>query len=163
MKTRAAVAVEAGKPLEIQELELGAPRTGQVLVKFHYAGLCHSDVHVQHGQIDARLPMVMGHEGAGVVEEVGPGVRGIAVGDHIVASFIPSCGRCHWCATGQQAICDLGATILEGCLPDGSFPNTGPLGTYGAMCMVGSFSQYGVLDQSSAIRIEPDIPLDKAA
>lgn len=163
MKTKAAVVYQPGKPIEIEELDLAGPRAGQVLVRYHYAGLCHSDIHIQHGDLAARLPMVLGHEGAGIVEDVGPSVTKVKPGDHVVASFIPSCGRCRWCATGQQAICDLGATILDGCLPDGSFPISGPRGSYGAMCMVGTFSQYGTLDESSVVPIRPEIPLDKAA
>jgi alcohol dehydrogenase (nicotinoprotein) len=163
MKTKAAVAHQGGKPLEIVELDVAGPKEGQVLVRYRYAGLCHSDVHVMNGDLDARLPMVMGHEGAGIVEEVGPGVTRVEAGDHVVASFIPSCGTCRWCATGQQAICDLGATILEGCLPDKSWPISGPRGQYGAMCMVGTFSQYGTISQNSVVRIDDDIPLDKAA
>ncbi|HEY1703913.1 MAG TPA: NDMA-dependent alcohol dehydrogenase [Trebonia sp.] len=163
MKTKAAVLYEAGQPMEIEELEVAGPRAGQVLVRFHYAGLCHSDVHVQHGDMDARLPMVLGHEGSGIVEDIGPGVDMVKVGDHVVASFIPCCGRCRWCSSGKQSICDLGATILEGCLPDASFPLTGPKGNYGAMCMVGTFSQYGTLDQASVVPIDDQLPLDKAA
>jgi S-(hydroxymethyl)glutathione dehydrogenase/alcohol dehydrogenase len=162
MKTKAAVVHAPGEPIEVEELDLSGPRAGQVLVRFKYAGLCHSDVHVQHGDMDARLPMVLGHEGAGVVEDVGPGVEHIKRGDHVVTAFIPSCGTCRWCADGKQSICDLGATILEGSLPDGSFPLSGPRGSYGGMCMVGAFSQYGTVDQASVIPISDQVPLDKA-
>ncbi len=106
--------------------------------------------------------MVLGHEGAGVVEEVGPGVTRVAPGDHVVCSFIPNCGTCRYCATGRQSICDWGATILEGSLPGGRFPLTGPAGQYGTMCMLGTFSQYGVIHQNSAVRVDEDLPLDKA-
>ena len=163
MKTVAAVVHEAGKPLEIEELELAGPKEGEVLVRFTYAGLCHSDLHVMQGEIAGWLPMVLGHEGAGVVEEVGPGVTRVAPGDHIVCSFIPSCGSCHWCATGQQAICDEGANTMRGHLPGESWPLSGPAGRYGAMCMLGTFSQYGVIHEFSAVKVEPDLPLDVAA
>jgi NDMA-dependent alcohol dehydrogenase len=163
MKTRAAVLHQTGEPLEIEELELAAPRDGEVLVRFTHAGLCHSDLHVLDGQITGWLPMVLGHEGAGVVEEVGPGVSRVAPGDHIVCSFIPSCGSCHWCATGRQALCDWGANTMRGHLPGEHWPISGPAGRYGAMCMLGTFSQYGVIHQYSAVRIEPDLPLDVAA
>jgi S-(hydroxymethyl)glutathione dehydrogenase/alcohol dehydrogenase len=162
MKTKAAVVYEVGKPIEIEELDLDGPKDGEVLIKYLYAGLCHSDVHIAHGDLEARLPMVLGHEGAGVIEDVGPGVTRVKPGDHVVCSFIPNCGVCHWCATGQQAICDMGATILEGYLPGGRFPVTGPKGDYGTMCMLGTFSQYGVVHQSSVVKVDDDLPLDKA-
>ena len=117
---------EPNKPIEIEELDLDGPREGEVLIRYTHAGLCHSDVHVAHGDLEARLPMVLGHEGAGIIEEVGPGVTRVEAGDHVVCSFIPNCGTCRYCATGQQSICDMGATILEGYLPGERFPITGP-------------------------------------
>ena len=162
MKTKAAVVHEVGKPIEIEELDLDGPRDGEVLIRYTYAGLCHSDVHIQHGDLPARLPMVLGHEGAGVIEEVGAGVTRVAAGDNVVCSFIPNCGICRYCATGRQSICDMGATILEGNLPGPRFPMTGPRGDYGAMCMLGTFSQYGVIHQNSVVKVDDDLPLDKA-
>src|SRR3954451_19238419 len=162
MKTKAAVVYETGKPIEIEELDLDGPRDGEVLIRYLYAGLCHSDIHVQHGDLEARLPMVLGHEGAGIVEEVGPGVTRVKAGDHVVCSFIPNCGTCRYCATGRQSICDMGATILEGYLPGERFPISGPRGQYGAMCILGTFSQYGVIHQNSVVRVDNDLPLDKA-
>ncbi len=162
MKTKAAVVYETGKPIEIEELDLDGPKEGEVLIRYTHAGLCHSDVHIAHGDLDARLPMVLGHEGAGIVEEVGPGVTRVKPGDAVVCAFIPSCGTCRWCSTGQQAICDMGATITEGCLPGGRFPFSGPRGQYGALCMVGAFSQYGTTHQNSCIKVADDLPLEKA-
>jgi S-(hydroxymethyl)glutathione dehydrogenase/alcohol dehydrogenase len=163
MKTTAAILHEAGKPLEIEEIDLGGPQEGEILVRYTHAGLCHSDLHVMQGEIAGWLPMVLGHEGAAVVEEVGPGVTRVVPGDHIVCSFIPSCGSCHWCATGQQAICDWGAHTMRGFLPGEHWPLSGAAGRYGAMCMLGTFSRYGVIHQYSAVKIEPDLPLDVAA
>jgi len=94
--------------------------------------------------------MVLGHEGAGIIEEIGPGVTRVKPGDHVVLSFIPNCGVCRYCATGRQSICDMGATILEGYLPGERFPMTGPRG------------QYGVISQTSAVKVADDLPLDKA-
>jgi alcohol dehydrogenase (nicotinoprotein) len=162
MKTKAAVVYEPGKRIEIEELELDKPREGEVLIRYTHAGLCHSDIHVAHGDLEARLPMVLGHEGAGIIEEVGPGVTRVKPGDHVVCSFIPNCGTCRYCASGQQSICDMGATILEGYLPGEHFPMTGPRGDYGAMCMLGTFSQYGLIHQNSAVKVDDDLPLDKA-
>ena len=163
MKTLAAVLHGVGERIQIEELDLEGPRAGEILVRYTHAGMCHSDVHLKHGDLPARYPIVLGHEGSGIVEEVGPGVTRVKAGDHIVCSFIPSCGTCHWCATGQQAICDMGATILEGYLPGEHWPLSGPAGAYGAMCMLGTFSQYGVIHQNSAVRIDDDLPLQEAA
>ena len=162
MKTKAAVVYEPGKRIEIEELDLDGPREGEVLIRYTHAGLCHSDIHIAHGDLPARLPMVLGHEGAGIIEEVGAGVTRVKPGDHVVLSFIPNCGVCRYCATGRQSICDMGATILEGYLPGVRFPITGPRGQYGAMCMIGTFSQYGVISQTSAVKVDDDLPLDKA-
>ena len=164
MKTKAAVVYQTGKPIEIVELEHDGPRDGEVLIRYTHAGLCHSDIHIANGDLEARLPMVLGHEGAGIIEEVGPGVTRVAVGDHVVCSFIPNCGVCRWCATGQQAICDMGATILEGYLPGERFPFTGPgpEKNYGAMCMIGTFSQWATISQTSVIKVDDELPLEKA-
>ncbi len=162
MKTKAAVVYEPGKPIEIEELDLDKPREGEVLIRYTHAGLCHSDIHIAHGDIEARMPMVLGHEGAGIIEEVGPGVTRVKPGDHVVCSFIPNCGTCRYCASGQQSICDMGATILEGYLPGDHFPFTGPRGQYGGMCMLGTFSQYGVIHQNSTVKVDDDLPLEKA-
>ncbi len=163
MKTKAAVVVEPGKPIEIEELELDGPKEGEVLIRYTHAGLCHSDIHVAHGDLPCRTPIILGHEGAGIIEEVGAGVTRVKPGDKVVCSFIPNCGSCRWCATGRQSICDMGATILEGNLPGSRpFPNTGPRGDYGAMCMIGTFSQYGTIHQNSCVAVDEDIPLDKA-
>jgi NDMA-dependent alcohol dehydrogenase len=163
MKTKAAVVYETGKPIEIEELDLDGPKDGEVLIRYTHAGLCHSDVHIAHGDLPARLPMVLGHEGAGIIEEVGPGVTRVKPGDHVVCSFIPNCGVCRYCATGRQSICDWGAAILEGYLPGERFPFTGSRGQYGGMCILGTFSQYGVIHQNSVVKVDDDLPLDKAA
>jgi NDMA-dependent alcohol dehydrogenase len=162
MKTRAAVIYEPGQKLEIEELELDEPQTGEILIRYLYSGLCHSDLHIITGDMITRTPMVLGHEGAGIVEKVGPGVTRVAAGDHVVCSFIPNCGVCRYCATGRQSICDWGANTLRGSLPGDRFPITGPRGQYGAMCMIGTFSQYGLIHQNSAVKVDDDLPLDKA-
>ena len=162
MKTKAAVLYEPGKGLEIEELDLDGPQSGEILIRYTHAGLCHSDLHLITGDMRGRTPMVLGHEGAGIVEEVGPGVTRVAPGDRVVCSFIPNCGVCRYCATGRQSICDWGAGTLGGSLPGDRFPITGPRGQYGAMCMIGTFSQYGVIHQNSAVKVDGDTPLDKA-
>ncbi len=162
MKTKAAVVYEPGKPIEIEELDLAGPREGEVLIRYLYAGLCHSDVHISHGDLDARLPHGARARGSGDHRGGGPWRHPRRPGRSRRLLVHPNCGTCHWCATGQQAICDMGATILEGYLPGGRFPLTGPRGDYGAMCMLGTFSQYGTIHQNSVVKVERDLPLDKA-
>lgn len=162
MKTTAAVLTEVGKPFEIVELDLDGPKEGEVLVRYVAAGMCHSDLHLMNGDFPSRLPIVGGHEGAGVVEEVGPGVTKVRPGDHVLASFIPSCGECRSCRSGRQNLCDLGEFLLDGQLPDGTFRFRLNGEDAGGMCSVGSFSQYGTLSQHSVIKIEEHHRLDRA-
>ena len=114
MKTKAAILWEINTPWSVEEIELDAPKAGEVLVKIAASGLCHSDEHVLTGDIPFDLPMIGGHEGAGVVQQVGPEVSWLQPGDHIVFSFIPSCGRCLSCSTGHSNLCDLGALLPAG-------------------------------------------------
>src|SRR4051812_38025273 len=162
MKTKAAVLMEAHKPFEIIELDLDGPRDGEVLIRYEAAGLCHSDLHLQTGDLTPRFPCVAGHEGAGIIEEVGVGVTRVKPGDHVVCSFIPSCGHCRFCSTGQQNLCDLGATILEGCLPDGTFRFHADGQDFGGMCMLGTFAERSVISELSCVKVDDDLPLDKA-
>ena len=109
MKTKAAVFYEANRPLVVEELTLDEPKTGEVRVKMAYAGLCHSDLHVIDGELPIGMsPMALGHKGSGIVDAVGPGVNRVKPGDHIVLTFIPSCGHCRWCVSGMAQLCDLG-------------------------------------------------------
>ncbi len=102
MKMQAAVLWEAHRDWSIEEVDIDPPREGEVLVSYEATGLCHSDHHPRTGDIPAPFPMVGGHEGAGIVQEIGPGVRDLKVGDHVVTSGMPACGRCRWCATGGK-------------------------------------------------------------
>jgi NDMA-dependent alcohol dehydrogenase len=163
VKTRAAVMWEAGKPWDIVELDLDEPKAGEVLVKFVASGLCRSDDHLRTGDLPSRYPIVGGHEGAGIVEKVGEGVYDIAPGDHVVCSFLPTCGKCRWCSTGHQNLCDLGAMLLDGCLPDGTFRFHSGEQDLGGMCMLGTFSDRAVLSRNSVVKVDDDLPLDKAA
>jgi NDMA-dependent alcohol dehydrogenase len=160
LKTRAAVLWGPGRDWEVTELDLDEPRDGEVLIRFVAAGFCHSDEHLRHGDILPRFPIVGGHEGAGIVERVGAGVTRVAVGDHVVCAFIPSCGYCRWCSTGKQNLCDMGATILDGCLPDGTYRFHGEGQDLGGMCMLGTFSQYSVISQNSCVKVDDDLPLE---
>ncbi|MGI8711608.1 MAG: NDMA-dependent alcohol dehydrogenase [Solirubrobacteraceae bacterium] len=162
MKTKAAVLTGVNQPWEIMDVDVREPKQNEILIRYVAAGLCHSDMHLMTGDLPVALPYIGGHEGAGIVEKVGPGVSRVSAGDHVVCAFIPSCGHCRWCASGQQSICDLGATILVGCLPDGSYPFTIDGQSAGAMCMLGTFSQYATISETSAVKIDDDLPLEVA-
>ena len=133
MKTRAAVLWGLNQDWKVEEIDLDPPKAGEVLVKMGAAGLCHSDEHLVTGDmippealreqlgLPDPFPLIGGHEGAGVVVEVGPGVTSVQPGDHVSASFIPSCGRCRYCSTGRQNLCDLGGgTFMRGQITDGT-------------------------------------------
>ncbi|MGH2927459.1 MAG: NDMA-dependent alcohol dehydrogenase, partial [Solirubrobacteraceae bacterium] len=162
MKTKAAVLTEVGKPWDVREVDLKDPGEGQVLIRYVAAGLCHSDMHLMTGDLPVALPYIGGHEGAGVIETVGPGVVRVKEGDHVVCAFIPSCGHCRWCSTGRQSLCDLGATIIDGYLPDGTYPFSVDGQDAGAMCMLGTFSQYSTIPEISCVKVDDDLPLEVA-
>jgi hypothetical protein len=156
MKTKAAVLRAVGQPFEITELELDEPKAGEVLIRYVAAGLCHSDEHLRHGDIVPRFPVVGGHEGAGIIEKVGPGVTRLQPGDHVICSFLPVCGHCRWCSTGKSNLCDMGATILDGMLTDGTYRFHDDEGNdYGGMCMLGTFSERSVISENSAVKVDP--------
>ena len=163
MKTRAAVLRDMGKDWEIIELDLDPPKAGEVLVRFAAAGLCHSDDHLRTGDIPVRYPIVGGHEGAGIVEEVGAGVSQLSPGDHVVCSFLPTCGHCRFCAQGMTNLCDLGALFVDNCLPDGTFRFHAEGDDFGQMCLLGTFAQRSVVSQYSCIKIDDDLPLETVA
>ncbi len=163
MKTRAAVLRDVGKDFEIVELDLDEPKTGEVLVRFVASGLCHSDDHLRTGDIPVRYPIVGGHEGAGIVERVGEGVTRLKAGDHVVASFLPVCGHCRFCARGQTNLCDLGMFLVDNCLPDGTFRFHEGGTDFGQMCLLGTFSQHAVLSQASVVKVDDDLPLEVVA
>lgn len=162
MKTQAAVLTGMERPFEILELELDPPRQGEVLIRFVAAGLCHSDLHMTDGDLPARYPIVGGHEGSGVIEAVGPGVTKVKPGDHVVCSFIPSCGTCRYCATGHQSVCDLGAGILDGALTDGTYRFHHDGTDVGGVCMLGTFSERATISEHSVVKVDSWIPLEKA-
>jgi alcohol dehydrogenase (nicotinoprotein) len=163
-RTRAAICREPRRPWEITELNLDEPKANEVRIKFYAAGLCHSDDHIQKGDAPMRMPVVGGHEGAGIVEAVGDDVTRVAVGDHVVCSFIPACGKCRYCSTGRQNLCDEGKNAGTGIFPDGTFRFHDDDGAdLGGLCVLGTFSQYAVVSEWSCIRIPDDIPFDVAA
>ncbi len=164
MKTQAAVLWNVGEPWSVEEVELAEPVAGEVRVKLAASGLCHSDEHLVTGDIPITLPVIGGHEGAGVVEAVGPGVTSVSEGDHVVLSFIPACGRCHYCSTGRQNLCDLGAHLLAGMpIADGVPRFTSKGRGIGTMCLLGTFCPYTVVHESSVVKIDEAMPLEVAA
>jgi S-(hydroxymethyl)glutathione dehydrogenase/alcohol dehydrogenase len=165
LKTRGAILTSAPGRYEVVDLDLDEPRAGEVLVRVAYAGLCHSDDHLATGDLPVPvMPICGGHEGAGVIEALGPGVTGLAVGDHIVFAFLPVCGRCEWCATGRQNLCDLGANVLLGSRFDDptSFRMQYDGAPVAQMSGVSTFAEYTTVDVRSVVKIDPDLPLDIA-
>jgi NDMA-dependent alcohol dehydrogenase len=163
VQTKAAILWETNTPWSVEEIELDPPGPGEVLVKIAASGMCHSDEHLVTGDLPFALPIVGGHEGAGVVQQVGAGVSWIAPGDHVVFGFIPSCGRCPSCSTGHQNLCDLGATLGLGTqIADGGYRHHAQGKDLGLMCLLGTFAYHTVVNEANCIKIENDVPLDKA-
>jgi NDMA-dependent alcohol dehydrogenase len=177
MKARAAVLWGIDHEWQVSDVEVHSPKAGEVLVQWKVAGMCHSDEHMVTGDMippdemmqffgpDASMfPFVGGHEGAGVVVEVGPGVTSVQPGDHVSASFVPSCGRCRYCTSGRQYLCDNSAgTLVGGMITDGTdrhFVDGKPLTL---MAKIGSFSEYSCVAETSVIKVETDLPFEAVA
>jgi NDMA-dependent alcohol dehydrogenase len=173
MRSRAAILHDVGGPWSVEDFELDPPRAGEVLVEMAAAGLCHSDEHILNGDMSASnevmeayglpsmFPMIGGHEGSGVVIEVGEGVTEFAPGDHIVTSFVAVCGRCRWCNSGMEYICDMGAQVMIPGMPtDGTFRHhTADGRQLGHLSKVGAFSKHTVVSTDSIVKIDPHLPL----
>lgn len=168
MKTKAAILRARNTPWSVEEIELDPPKAGEVLVKIVASGMCHSDEHVVTGDLEgatAPLPTIGGHEGAGVVLEVGPGVFSVAPGDHVVFGFVPACGRCPSCASGHSNLCDLGSITATGMqLSDGTSRHHDKDGNDLTLAIgaLGTFAHHTVVHEASCIKIDKDLPLDKA-
>ncbi len=164
MQTQAAVVYTYGEPYKIERVELDEPHEREALVRVAAAGICHSDEHVRVGEMRAVLPLALGHEGAGIVERVGPGVTRCKPGDHIVFSFIPACGHCRYCMMGLSNLCVLQSRTMGGPRLDGTYRMHDSAGhDVGQFCLISTFSQWTVAPEESIVVIDPDIPLDKAA
>ena len=173
MKSRAAILHDMGQQWSVEEFELDPPKAGEVLVEMAAAGLCHSDEHIRNGDMSASnevmqayglpsmFPLIGGHEGAGVVLEIGEGVTDFAPGDHVVTSFVAVCGQCRWCNSGMEYICDMGATVMVPGMPtDGTFRHHTDDGrNLGHLSKVGAFSKHTVVSTDSIIKIDPHLPL----
>jgi S-(hydroxymethyl)glutathione dehydrogenase / alcohol dehydrogenase len=164
MKTKGALMWDFNRPWSIEEIDIGDPRRGEVKVQLEAAGLCHSDHHLMTGDIPmAAFPILGGHEGAGIITEVGPDVDGLKVGDHVVMSFIPACGKCPSCQVGLRNLCDLGMGLLAGAsVSDGSFRVQTRGRDVVAMSLLGTFAPYAVVHQSSIVKIDATIPFEVA-
>lgn len=166
MKTVGALLWEPGtrSGWSVEEIELDPPKAHEALIKLAASGLCHSDDHLDTGDIQIPFaPILGGHEGAGVVVEVGPGVTKVKPGDHCVLSFLPVCGHCRFCSMGRSNLCDTSAGVLLGMAPDGTHRIHARGKGVGAMSYLGTFSPYVVAPLDSIVVIDDDVPLDKAA
>ncbi|MEN9504808.1 MAG: hypothetical protein RI958_734 [Actinomycetota bacterium] len=168
MKTKAAILRQRGGPWSVEEIELDPPKVGEVLVQIHASGMCHSDEHLLTGDLAGATPeppLIGGHEGAGVVLEVGPGVFSVQPGDHVVFGFVPACGRCPSCASGHSNLCDMGSITATGMqLSDGTARHHDASGQDLALGIgaLGTFAHHTVVNEASCIKIDKDLPLDRA-
>ncbi|QSE87406.1 NDMA-dependent alcohol dehydrogenase (plasmid) [Rhodococcus pseudokoreensis] len=163
MKTRAAVLWDREKDWTVEEIELDPPKAGEVLVKMGGSGLCHSDEHIRSGDLPWPLPMIGGHEGAGTIEEVGPGVDWLEPGDRVIFGFIPACGRCSACSRGMQNLCELGMYLGTGTqVSDHTARHHARGQDLGLMCLLGTFAEHTVVSEANCIKIDEDIALDTA-
>ena len=163
MKSKAAVAWEAGKPLEIEEVEVAAPGKGEVLVRMVATGVCHTDAFTLSGaDPEGIFPAILGHEGGGIVEEVGPGVTSVAPGDHVIPLYTAECRECKFCLSGKTNLCSsVRETQGRGLMPDGTTRfNCAGKDVYHYMG-TSTFSEYSVVAEVSLAKINPAAPLDK--
>jgi S-(hydroxymethyl)glutathione dehydrogenase/alcohol dehydrogenase len=163
MKTQAAVLWQPGQ-LEILEVELAPPREREVLVRIASCGVCASDLHVLDGELPEPMPLVLGHEAAGVVEEVGAGVDSVAAGDHVVLALVPACGECAECRRGRENFCELGGRMAAtGTLADGTSRLSMNGTTLHHFNSISSFAGHAVVPESAAVKIRDDVALDAVA
>ena len=163
MKSRAAVAWEAGKPLSIEEVDVAGPKRGEVLVRIVATGVCHTDAYTLSGDDpEGAFPVILGHEGGGIVEEIGEGVTSLKVGDHVIPLYTPECGECEYCLSGKTNLCQkIRVTQGKGLMPDGTsrFSINGKPILHYMGCS--TFSEYTVLPEISLANISKNAPLDK--
>jgi S-(hydroxymethyl)glutathione dehydrogenase/alcohol dehydrogenase len=158
-------AVFDGHELQITDVDLAAPGLGEVQVEIAAAGVCHSDLHVIRGEWEVPVPLVLGHEGSGVISAVGAGVTGLAIGDHVVLSWVPNCGSCRYCLLGRPAQCQVVAEIVatQGVLYDGTSRISRNGESIHHYLGVSSFAERAIVPQSGAIKVRSDAPLDLIA
>ncbi|HEY8554552.1 MAG TPA: Zn-dependent alcohol dehydrogenase [Burkholderiales bacterium] len=162
-KARAVVSREANKPVVVEEIHVDSPKRNEVMIKLAACGVCHSDLSATNGTIPLPPPVVLGHEGAGVVVEVGEGVTDLAVGDHVVSSFVSMCGKCRYCMTGRPSLCDQASRTVY-TLPDGTVRTHDSAGRpLNVFTGCGVMAEYATLHVDSVVKIDKDVPLDRAA
>ncbi len=160
---KAVICRELNKPVVVEEVEFDSPRRGEVAVRIGAVGVCHSDLSATNGTIAMQLPLVLGHEAAGEIVEVGEGVTELAVGDKVVSNWIYMCGRCHYCTIGRPVLCNLQAKALT-TLPDGTLRTKDragkPLNVFSGC---GVMAEYAVVHADNLVKIDPKVPADRAA
>jgi S-(hydroxymethyl)glutathione dehydrogenase / alcohol dehydrogenase len=161
---RAALLEAGGRPLQVvDDVDVAAPGPGQVRVRVAHCGLCHSDLTFIDDAGTAMVPSILGHEAAGIVEDVGVGVRSLAPGDAVMLAPLAACGHCYWCVRGEVSICQEAMASLGGTFPDGSTPITRGGSVVLRGLGVGGFGEIAMTTEAGAVRIDPDIPLEVAA
>ena len=162
MRMKAAVLAGVNQPFVIEELELDPPGAGEALIQIVATGVCHSDLHVVSGDLSRPFPVVLGHEGAGIVQEIGEGVTAVKPGDHVILTYLPACGKCRWCHTGQPTLCDLGALLRTGKMLDGTSRLHRPDGTeISNFLFVSTWAEYSVAPEASLVAIPDYVPLER--
>jgi len=163
MKARAAIAWAAGQPLEIDDVDVAGPKAGEVLVRLIATGVCHTDAYTLSGRDpEGVFPAILGHEGGGIVEDIGPGVTTLRPGDHVIPLYTPECGQCTFCTSGKTNLCQaIRATQGKGLMPDGSSRFTARGRTVFHYMGTSTFSEYTVLPEIAVAKINPAAPLDK--
>lgn len=160
------VAREIGKPPVVEQIEVEAPRHGEVTLRLAACGVCHSDLSATNGTIPYPLPLVLGHEGAGVITAVGEDVSRYAVGDHVLSSFVSMCGRCHYCQTGRPQLCVQSLQSLQALytLPDGTVRTRDCAGrALNVFCGCGVMAEFATVHGDNVVKIDKQMPLDRAA
>ncbi|MCL6595036.1 MAG: alcohol dehydrogenase catalytic domain-containing protein [Firmicutes bacterium] len=161
---RAAVLEDYGEDLKLWEVQVDDPGPGEVLVRMAYSGVCHTDEHVVTGDLPLPVPMVLGHEGAGVVEAIGPGVTRLRPGDRVVLSWLPACGRCQACRSGWTGMCRTTSRAAEkGTLWDGAVRVHAHGRPLSVMSLTGTLATYAVVPEQGAVAVDADVPLAQAA
>jgi Zn-dependent alcohol dehydrogenase len=160
---KAVLAREVGKPVLVEKIHVADPRHGEVMVRIAACGVCHSDLSATNGTIQYPLPLVLGHEGAGVVVAIGDGVDNFAVGDHVISSFVSMCGHCHYCQTGRPQLCVQSLKSLF-TLPDGTVRTSDAAGKdLNVFCGCGVMAEFATVHMGNVVKIDQSMPLDRAA
>lgn len=161
---KAAVLHNYGQDLKVQDVDLEEPRKGEVRVKMKAAGICHSDQHVIDAHLPLPVPIVLGHEGAGIVDTVGEGVTGVKEGDHVALNWVPSCGKCHYCRIGRPDVCDEASkTALMGTMLDGTTRFSVDGKNVHQFPLTGTFSEYTIVPENAAVPVNKDVPFELAS